>query len=124
MPTNYQDVALASLFTLGAANQAELADIVLFNRSFSDVLLSLSGYDITLAAAVSLAALGVAWVVNQPGWNRMSDGRKGILGLTVALILLGIGSTAYQDLITGSHMVGITTVAIQAGGYWAIAVDC
>jgi hypothetical protein len=123
------DTVISGLFGLGTLVTLGIVDASLLNYTLDAVAFTLpklpvvGAAEVTNASAMSVAALGTVWALNQPSVDRFSPEEKALGGATVALVLAGIFA---PDLLTpisagASVPLAVTVWGVQGGGYWVFA---
>jgi hypothetical protein len=122
MANDIIDATAGALFTWATASSLGIADLDLAGFSFSDVIYSMSGVEVTIATALSVGTLAVAYFVNDVEYSMLDSEEKVLSALTIGLVALG-ALTSLDSLVGGSILVALAILGISGGGYWALATS-
>lgn len=126
MNEEYANLVLAAAYALGAAvgiGLFGLSDLELLGYTLSETATTLSGYDIAYHHVLSVVGLGGAWILNQPSWGRLGQGKQGLIGLSAVILGVSIVSPETLESVISNQTVGIVVFGLQGGGYWGIAYE-
>jgi hypothetical protein len=122
MANDVIDASAGALFTFGTASSLGIADVSVANFAFTDVITSISGYDLTVATVISVLTLATAWFVNDVSYSQLGGEEKTVVALTIALVAVGVVGSL-ESLVGGSLIVSLAILGIMGGGYWALALE-
>ncbi|WP_436927105.1 hypothetical protein [Halosimplex amylolyticum] len=132
-----EDALAGTVFALSAAVTAGIATITILGHALSGSIWTVEGTEITIAFVLSMLSLGAAYVtnrVNDRGANYNVDtdlanlvkGEATVesyvaLGTLVLVLATGLDILGARGAIQAEPIVGIISLAVQAGGYYVIS---
>ena len=124
MEFDKEDIAISGAFVLAAAASVGIAEVTLFDWSLSGIAYTFGetgGTEVMWSTLVSIIALALVWVTNDPDMDSLSDEYTYAIVGTFALVL-GIGFVPQiETLVTGSDFAALLALVIQSAGYSAIS---
>jgi len=125
MEGDWLDFALSGLFTLATAVTVGIAQVQLFDTSFSDGVTLFGGSELTVAALIGIGTLGIMFVTNDNtefgDLTTMDDVYSIALAVT-AVLTVGIPLIPQlESFITSSDFLRSAAVGVMAIGYGTAA---
>ena len=123
MEFDKEDIAISGAFVLAAAASVGIAEVTLFDWSLSGIAYAFGdgGTEVMWSTLISIIALALVWVTNDPDMSSLSDEYTYAIVGTFALVL-GIGFVPQiETLVTGSDFAALLALVIQSAGYSAIS---
>lgn len=132
-----EDAVAGTVFSASALVTNGIASISILGNDLSAAVWTVQGTDITFAFLLSLASLAMAYAtnrVNDSGRNYqvntdIMDIAKGeatvetylALATFLAVLLTGLNILGTADVVTGSAVIGLSVVALEASGYYVVS---
>lgn len=116
------DAVVSPFFVIAAGVSAELFNFSLFGFDFNEALWTFGGgTEISAATLIMISALAIAFATNKPSLERMSAVETWVALATVGLVLAPPFAPVLSEFIASSQIVGLATVVVQAGGFYALS---
>lgn len=116
-----EDSVMAPVFTVSTASAVGVASVSLFGRSLTDVATTLGGFSISWAFIISIAALGFAYLTNNPDMSDMSDEYTLLAATGAALLVLVEFSPTVSSAFEGSTVLSLGGLAVASGLYYTVS---
>ncbi len=115
-----EDVALAGIFVLAAASTVGIADVTLFDTSFSEGV-GVGVGEFTLGTLLSAGIFAFGYLTNDNDVQSLDDTYRYTVYGTLALILAPAFITPLYDIVTQNDLFRVLAVTIQSLGYAAVS---
>lgn len=132
-----EDAIAGTAFALSAAVSAGVAMVSVQGHALSDTLWTVEGTTISLAFAVSVVALGIAYVTNRVhGSGKTLDIETDIVSITrgsatietyvllatlVVLLVIGLDIMGLRETIQSEAIFGWIVLLIEGAGYYVVS---
>jgi len=114
------DSVVSPFFVISAAVAVSLVDFTIWGVDFSSPLLSFGSVTISIAKAISIMALGTAFITNRPSFGKMGGVETWIALTTIGLVLFP-PFFPILDSVLQHTSAALVSVIIQAGGFYSLS---
>lgn len=111
------DLLVGGLFAITVAVSAGVADVSIFDTSLTEVLYTFGPATVDWASTLSIAALGFAYLSNVPRLDRMTTEELGLSAIAILIVAIGMIEPGFA---ASNMILGLFTLGLAAGGYWAV----
>lgn len=121
-----EDALVFALFGLAAGAGVGIANVELFGYSFTDVITTISGIDLTVATIVSVAALGFVVFTNEIGIDEIKNLEDWYYYVVIGTFVLVVGIPVVpqvHDFVTSNDLYALGAMLVQSAGVVVISYE-